>query len=120
MDTRITDLGAQPAGIRQQAAALLVEGFDRPRGWSSEEAATLEMERVIREGFAIAALEGALLLGWIGGLPEYGGRVWELHPIVVRRNRRLGGVGRALVTAFCRCRRTLTRSTMSLFNDKGR
>ena len=60
----------------------------------------MEVERVIHRGFAIAALEDALLLGWIGGLPEYGCRVWELHPLVVRRDRRLCGVGRALVAAF--------------------
>ena len=55
---------------------------------------------MIREGFAIAALEDDLLLGWMGGLPEYDGRVWELHPLVVRQDRRLRGVGRALVAAF--------------------
>ena len=58
------------------------------------------MERVLHEGFACGALEDGLLLGWIGGLPQYDGRVWELHPLVVRRDRRLRGVGRALVAAF--------------------
>jgi aminoglycoside 6'-N-acetyltransferase I len=33
-------------------------------------------------------------------LPEYRGRVWELHPIVVRREDRRRGIGRALVAAF--------------------
>src|SRR5262249_51455435 len=47
-----------------------------------------------------AALDGELLLGWVGGLPEYDGRVWELHPIVVRREWRMRGVGRKLVEAF--------------------
>ena len=55
---------------------------------------------MIHKGFAIAAMEDALLLGWIGGLPEYEGRVWELHPLVVRRDRRRRGIGRALVAAF--------------------
>ena len=45
-------------------------------------------------------LEGERLLGWIGGLPEYNGRVWELHPLVVRRESRRLGIGRALVAAF--------------------
>ncbi len=100
---RITDLGAQPQVIRRQATALLVEGFDsHPEGWPSLEAAAAEVERVIHQGFAIAALalDDALLLGWIGGLPQYDGRVWELHPLVVRRDNRLRGVGRALVAAF--------------------
>ena len=97
---RITDLAAQPGFFCLQAAELLVEGFDHPRGWSSLETATREVERVLRQGFAIAAIEDSLLLGWIGGLPEYDGRVWELHPVVVRRDRRLGGIGRSLVAAF--------------------
>lgn len=63
-------------------------------------AAAVEVERVTREGFGLAALEEDRLLGWVGGLPEYDGRVWELHPIVVARGHRLRGVGRALVSAF--------------------
>ena len=78
----------------------MVEGFDHPRGWSSLETATREVEGVLRRGFAIAALEDSVLLRWIGGLPEYDGHVWELHPVVVRRDRRLRGIGRALVAAF--------------------
>ena len=96
----IVDLGAQPEDVRKQAADLLVEGFGHPQGWRDLESATNEVERVIRRGFAFAALEDTLLLGWIGGLSEYDGRVWELHPLVVRRDRRLGGIGRALVAAF--------------------
>ena len=98
VDLRIADLSAQPGVVHQQAAVLLVEGFDHPKGWPNPESATMEVERVLHEGFAFGALEDALLLGWIGGLPQYDGRVWELHPLVVRP--RLRGVGRALVAAF--------------------
>ena len=96
----IADLAARPEVVLRQAARLLVEGFDHPRGWPNLESATAEVERVVRRGFAVAALEDSLLAGWIGGLPEYDGRVWELHPLVVRRDRRLRGVGRMLVAAF--------------------
>ncbi|MGH7675992.1 MAG: GNAT family N-acetyltransferase [Gemmatimonadales bacterium] len=78
---------------------LLVEHFDEPRGWATLPAAREEVARVTAEGFARAALDGDTLLGWVGGLPEYDGRVWELHPIVVRREHRRRGVGRALVGA---------------------
>ena len=97
---RVIDLGTQPALIREQAAALLVGGFDEPRGWPTLDLAREEVALVLRDGFARAAVEGSDLLGWIGGLPEYAGRVWELHPMVVHREHRRRGVGRALVEAF--------------------
>ena len=97
----IAELGGQPDAVREQAAALLVDGFDEhPRGWPDLESATEEVSHVLGRGFAFAAIEDARLLGWIGGLPEYEGRVWELHPLVVRREYRLRGVGRTLVAAF--------------------
>ena len=37
------------------------------------------------------------MLGWVGGIPTYGGNVWELHPLVVRPDRQRKGIGRALV-----------------------
>ena len=97
----IAELGGQPDAVREQAAALLVDGFDEhPRGWPDLESATEEVSHVLGHGFAFAAVEDARLLGWVGGLPQYEGRVWELHPLVVRREHRLRGVGRALVAAF--------------------
>jgi aminoglycoside 6'-N-acetyltransferase I len=96
----IVDLEYEPEIIREQAATLLVEHFDEPRGWPSLSSATQELDHVLREGFARAAVEAGLLVGWAGGLPEYNGRVWELHPIVVRREYRRRGIGRALVAAF--------------------
>jgi aminoglycoside 6'-N-acetyltransferase I len=96
----IVDLASQPERIREQAATLLVEHFDEPSGWPSLVMARKEVGQVIRDGFARAMLDGEALLGWIGGLPEYNGRVWELHPLVVRRNHRRRGIGRTLVAAF--------------------
>jgi len=96
----IVDLASQVERIREQAATLLVEHFDEPSGWPSLVMAREEVGRVIRDGFARAMLDGEALLGWIGGLPEYNGRVWELHPLVVRREHRRRGIGRALVAAF--------------------
>ena len=100
MDLIIADLGAQPSLIREQAAALLVDGFAEPRGWPTHELAREEVASVLRAGFARAAMDGNNLLGWIGGQPEYAGRVWELHPMVVHIEYRRRGIGRALVQAF--------------------
>lgn len=115
---KTVDLSAQPADVRAQAAVLLVEHFDNhPRGWPGMESASAEVAQVIRKGFAIGALEGQLLLGWIGGLPEYDGRVWELHPLVVRRDHRLRGIGRELVAAFEHEARRRGALTLTLGTD---
>ncbi len=117
----IADLGTLPELIREQAAALLVEGFDEPRGWPTLELAGEEVASVLRDGFARAMVEESTLLGWIGGLPEYAGRVWELHPMVVRREYRRRGIGRALVAAFeaeARRRGALT-ATLGTDDDSG-
>lgn len=97
---QILDLEGQPAAILDQAAMMLVDEFVEPRGWQSLDQAQEEVAAVIRDGFARVAMEGEVVLGWIGGLPEYHGRVWELHPLVVRSGHRRRGIGRSLVAAF--------------------
>jgi len=94
---RILDLAVQSREVRDDAAQLLVSAFVAPSGWPDLAAAKAEVARILNEGFGRAALDDDRLLGWIGALPEYAGRVWELHPIVVRRECRRRGVGRALV-----------------------
>ena len=41
--------------------------------------------------------ESGIARGWIGGIEMYGGRVWEIHPLVVSQSHRRQGIGRALV-----------------------
>src|SRR5687768_17001653 len=96
----IADLADQHAAVLEQAAVLLVDGFHEPRGWPTTDLAREEVTAVLRDGFGRGMLDGDLLVGWVGGLPEYHGRVWELHPIVVRPDRRRQGIGRDLVLAF--------------------
>jgi aminoglycoside 6'-N-acetyltransferase I len=98
--TAITDLALEDDAMQDQATALLVDEFDTPHGWPDMARARDEVARVLREGFARAAVDGADLLGWIGGVPEYDGRVWELHPMVVRRTHQRRGIGRSLVEAL--------------------
>ena len=117
----IVDLATESPSIREQAASLLVDGFAEPRGWPTLELAREEVASVLRDGFARGMAQGNMLLGWIGGLPEYAGRVWELHPMVVRRQYRRRGIGRALVDAFeaeARSRGALT-ATLGTDDDSG-
>lgn len=79
---------------------MLVNEFEQPSGWPSLEAARQEVKDILKEGFGLVMLSKGRALGWIGGLPEYDGRVWELHPLVVRKEYRKQGLGRALVAAF--------------------
>lgn len=97
----IVDLVSTNESDVQQVAALLVEGFARnwPDAWPDMESALEE----VRESFGtdrisrIAIDEYGTVLGWIGGISLYRGRVWELHPLVVRVNQQGKGIGRALV-----------------------
>lgn len=79
---------------------MLVEEWSDPGGWPTMEKAREEVAIVMQQGFARAMIDGDAVLGWIGGLPEYHGKVWELHPLVVRPEHRRRGLGRALVAEF--------------------
>lgn len=118
---QIADLAEQSDPVLEEAATLLVREFDEPRGWPTVELAREEVASVLREGFARAMLDGTTLLGWVGGLPEYGGRVLELHPMVVRREYRRQGIGRALAAAFEAeaCRRGALTATLGTDDDSG-
>jgi aminoglycoside 6'-N-acetyltransferase I len=121
MSLVIEDLATQSAEALEAAAVLLADHFDEPGGWREMIPAREEVRRVVKEGFALAAMEYGFLQGWIGGLPEYAGRVWELHPLVVHRAFRLRGVARALVGAFEEevCRRGAHTITLGTDDDAG-
>jgi aminoglycoside 6'-N-acetyltransferase I len=101
------DPGNEP--MLQALATLLLEGFKdtAPEAWPDLEAALAEVrdafepERLNRVGLS----EDGTVLGWIGGIPDYGGRVWEVHPLVVARAFQQQGIGRALVIDLEACAR---------------
>jgi GNAT superfamily N-acetyltransferase len=97
----ILDLATVDEETIRQAANLLVEGFrdNWPGAWPTEEEALEEVREALREGrICRAALgEDGTVLGWIGGMPAYEGKVWELHPLVVRPDFQRKGIGRNLV-----------------------
>jgi aminoglycoside 6'-N-acetyltransferase I len=96
----IVDLRADASARIDQAARLLLEAFrNRSEDWRDLESARAEVltslapERISR----VLVHDSGNVLGWIGGIPTYGGRVWEVHPLVVAAPHRRQGVGRALV-----------------------
>ena len=101
MDYQIVDLLAAGKAAHGQAAELLVAEFAEqyPDAWPTMESARQEVEECLTPDFlARGALAGdGALVGWIGGRPSYRGRVWQLHPLVVRHDHQGKGIGRELV-----------------------
>ena len=101
---RIVDLTPVDAALIEQVASLLMDGFADAgsTSWRTRAEAletvheSLGVDRVSR----VALDDGGAAAGWIGGLATYDGHVWELHPLVVRRDCRGQGIGRALVADF--------------------
>jgi aminoglycoside 6'-N-acetyltransferase I len=99
---RIVGLGRDSSALLPEAARLLVAEFREhwPEAWPTIEAAAEEVNEALapdRVAFAAVGVDGEPLLGWVGALPAYRGRVWELHPLVVSHGVQGRGIGRALV-----------------------
>lgn len=96
------DLHADDTPTMQRVAALLVAGFAEhwPGSWPDMASALAEVsESLDHKRISRVALEhDDTVSGWIGGIPLYRGRVWELHPLVVDPARQGRGIGRALVS----------------------
>ncbi|MGQ0601546.1 MAG: GNAT family N-acetyltransferase [Anaerolineales bacterium] len=98
---RIVDLLSDFEALHQPMAHLLVVAFKDhwPDAWPTLESALEEVrefanpERICR----VALDEAGAMLAWVGGLPEYDGNVWELHPLAVHPAHHRRGIGRALV-----------------------
>jgi len=84
---------------RMQAATLLHESL--PIGWPTWQDANEEInERVIPQNIMLAAMEDGHVIGFGGLLPQYDGKVYELHPLVVRADQRKNGIGKRLIEAL--------------------
>ena len=79
----------------------MVEDFatDFPGSWPDLDSALEEVRKSFGEAriSRVAFDEDGTVLGWIGGISQYRGHVWELYPLVVRISHRGQGIERALV-----------------------
>jgi aminoglycoside 6'-N-acetyltransferase I len=94
----IHDLAPDDAAAIEEAATLLLTAFPG-RTPTLPEARREVVEALIADRLCLTARVRGSVLGWVGGIPQYS-HAWELHPLVVREDRRGRGIGRALVTAL--------------------
>ena len=98
---KIITLTKENDALVQQAAQLLMDAFREHwvDAWPTlkeglqEVHEMLEAERICRA----AIDEDNNLLGVIGGIPQYDGHVWELHPLAVQPAMQGRGIGKLLV-----------------------
>ena len=104
MDIRIATIKSHHTARHRQMAQILQLAF--AENWSGawdtfedgmeEVHEMLDPERILRA----AINDKGRVLGWIGGIPEYDGHVWELHPLAVHPDYQGQGIGRMLILDF--------------------
>ena len=98
---RIINLSPNNQHHIHQAATLLVAEFREnwPNAWPTYQRGLAEVMESFGDGRVnlVAVDDHDNILGWIGGISQYQGHVWELHPLVVRRDYQGLGIGRKLV-----------------------
>ena len=118
---KIVSLTPDSEYLIQQSAQILVDAFKShsPEAWPTlkdgldEVHEMLAVDRILR----VALDSEVSVSGWIGGIPQYDGRVWELHPLVVKPEMQGKGIGRALVLDFEKQVRLRGALTITLGTD---
>jgi aminoglycoside 6'-N-acetyltransferase I len=99
---KIIDLSDRDPQVIHEVARLLFIGFKTnwPNAWPTMDAALAEVKDSLEENriSRISVNEQGQVMGWIGGISEYEGHAWQLHPLVVHPDYQGTGIGRALVT----------------------
>jgi aminoglycoside 6'-N-acetyltransferase I len=97
---RITGLGPEDSSMARGVAELLMAAVAHIPGYCRTlDEATAE----VRASFGPARVSRVALdgqgepVGWVGGIEQYGGHSFELHPLVVKPAAQRRGIGRALV-----------------------
>ena len=88
----------------QQATQMMVDAFREhwPNAWPTFEDGLEEINEMFgKERIFRAAMDNEEnLLGIIGGISQYDGNIWELHPLAVQPSMQGKGIGKALVEDF--------------------
>lgn len=98
-DITVEDLSPTDTDAIQRCAEILVEAFrDTTPSWGTIDEA-LETVRDSLDGVASRVARDAhgRVVGWVGGLSEYDGHVWEVHPLAVAPSHQGQGIGRRLL-----------------------
>ncbi len=97
----IIDLDVKDEGYIDQAAHILYTSFQYnwPEAYPDDKSARLEvLECICGDRFSrVAVDDNDQVIGWIGAIKLYGGKVYEIHPLCVRADRRQSGIGLSLV-----------------------
>lgn len=102
MAPRIVDVKELTTAQRADAARILREALAHmPSAYNEPGEAEAEVQTFLDdpERAALAALDGEVVLGWIGVIESYS-HAWELHPLVVDPAHQRRGVGAALTAAL--------------------
>lgn len=99
MKIHIKQLDRQNRRHRRQASELLMEN---PELWPAMEIARAVIKTLLAPNrVCLCAIDDKdNIVGLVGGLPDYDGFVWELHPLVVKKVQQGHGIGRRLVKAL--------------------
>ncbi|MBI3957653.1 MAG: GNAT family N-acetyltransferase [Chloroflexi bacterium] len=97
----VSDLKPHMTDAVVQAAILLQRVFAPQGSWVTLAEARQEVDEMLAPDRILrVAIADGQVIGWIGGIPEYHGNVWELHPLLVAPEWQGQGVGAALVRDF--------------------
>ncbi|MDA0301768.1 MAG: GNAT family N-acetyltransferase [Chloroflexi bacterium] len=86
-------------GIEETARVLLAAFRDTTPSWPHLDAARDEVLESFEPGriSRVARSGVGAVVGWIGGISEYDGHVWEVHPLAVDPAHQRRGIGKALL-----------------------
>lgn len=102
----------------KQAAQMLTN--ELPLGWETLEEAMDEVKNrwsAEPDALFLAAIEMSEVVGWCGILPQYSNKVYELHPLVVRRDKQRKGIGTKLVNEIAKAAKKKGGLTLQLGAD---